>query len=429
MHHAAHAQQPDDLWLVLPHLGAGGAQKVALLAASFFLAKGWRVRLVTLLPGSAQAHTIPEGLLVTDLALAVEALWQRQIFQCPWQPLGLRVRTPQWALHVLHRLLARLVVGPLVGLLEPVQPGQHHWRSRLLRWCVHGVDGPPSWELERLLQRHRPRRVVSFLSRTNMRICAALWWRECHLVVSERNDLRKQQLPFPWSRFRQLLYRRADVITANTAGVMDSLAPLFETRQLALLPNPLPMPLVPEAVGTAGDRQGFVTVAHLVPQKGIDVLIRALGRTAGAARGWPLTLVGDGPEREALERQVQQAGLQERVQFLGFRSDPQTFLLQAGVFVLPSRFEGMPNALLEAMAAGLAVVVTDASPGPLEVVEDGVSGLVVPSDDPYALAEALDRLAVDPELRERLGAAARDSLRQLDWPVVGPIWQSLVDQP
>jgi glycosyltransferase involved in cell wall biosynthesis len=247
------------------------------------------------------------------------------------------------------------------------------------------------------------------------------------LVVSERNDIRKQVLPFPWPRFRRLLYRRADVLTANTTGVMESLLSLFEARQLALLPNPLPMPEVPEAAGTARDREGFVTVARLVPQKGIDVLIRALGQTVGAARDWTLTVVGDGPEREALEFQAQQAGLKEQVQFLGFRSDPQKFLLQAGVFVLPSRFEGMPNALLEAMAAGLGVVVTDASPGPLEVVVNGVSGLVVPSDDPFALAEALDRLAADPLLRERLGAAARDTLRQLDWPVVGPIWESLVD--
>ena len=169
-------------------------------------------------------------------------------------------------------------------------------------------------------------------------------------------------------------------------------------------------------------------MARLVPQKGIDVLISALGQTVGAAQNWTLTLVGDGTEREVLEQQVQQAGLQKQVLFLGFRSDPQKFLLQAGVFVLPSRFEGMPNALLEAMAARLAVIVTDASPGPLEVVEHGVSGLVVPSDDPFALAAAMDRLAADPALRERLGTAARDNLRQLDWPVVGPIWESVVDQ-
>jgi len=94
---------------------------------------------------------------------------------------------------------------------------------------------------------------------------------------------------------------------------------------------------------------------------------------------------------------------------------------------LPSRFEGMPNALLEAMAAGLAVVVTDASPGPLEVVEDGVNGLVVPSDDAQALAVALERLAANSALREQYGAMARQTLRQLDWPVVGPIWDALVD--
>ncbi|MGC6482628.1 MAG: glycosyltransferase [Synechococcus sp.] len=417
---------PDDLWLVLPHLGPGGAQKVALLAAGFFMAKGWRVRLVTMLPGPAQAHAIPEGLVVTDLAPAVDALWKRDHWNRSVLARGRRFLAPQ---RRMHRLLARLVMGPLVGLLEPVQPGQRHWRARLLRWCLQGIDGPPSWELERLLQQHSPKRVVSFLSRTNMRICSALWWRDCHLVVSERNDLRKQQLPFPWPRFRHLLYRRADVLTANTAGVLDSLVPLFQARQVALLPNPLPMPLVPAAVGTARDRQGLVTVARLVPQKGIDVLIRALEQTAGAAQAWTLTLVGDGPEREALEQQVQQAGLQQRVQFLGFCPDPQPFLLQASVFVLPSRFEGMPNALLEAMAAGLAVVVTDASPGPLEVVEHGASGWVVPSDDPAALAAALDWLAAHPLLREQLGAAARETLRQLDWPVVGPIWETLVDQP
>ena len=418
-------EQADDLWLVLPHLGPGGAQKVALLAAGFFMAKGWRVRLVTMLPGPAQAHAIPEGLLVTDLAPAVDALWKRDHWNRSLLARGRRDLAPK---RRLHRALARLVMGPLVGLLESVQPGQRCWRSSLLQWCVQGIDGPPSVELERLLQRHCPRRVVSFLSRTNMRTCSALWWRDCHLVVSERNDLRKQQLPFPWPRFRRLLYRRADVLTANTTGVMESLVPLFQARHLALLPNPLPMPVVSAAVGSAGDRQGFVTVARLVPQKGIDVLIRALAQTSGAAQDWTLTLVGDGPEREALERQVLQAGLEEKVHFLGFRSDPQTSLLQAGVFVLPSRYEGMPNALLEAMAVGLAVVVTDASPGPLEVVEAGVSGLVVPGDEPAALADALDRLAAQPQLRERLGAAAREALRQSDWPVVGPIWESLVDQ-
>ena len=96
------------------------------------------------------------------------------------------------------------------------------------------------------------------------------------------------------------------------------------------------------------------------------------------------------------------------------------------MFVLPSRFEGMPNALLEAMAAGLAVIVTDASPGPLEVVEPGVSGLVVPSDDPVALAVAMTSLASDPDRCKRMGDAARARIASLEWPQLEPLWRSLL---
>ncbi|MDP6310331.1 MAG: glycosyltransferase, partial [Prochlorococcaceae cyanobacterium ETNP14_MAG_4] len=103
-----------------------------------------------------------------------------------------------------------------------------------------------------------------------------------------------------------------------------------------------------------------------------------------------------------------------------------TYLAAASVFVLPSRFEGMPNALLEAMAAGLSVIVTDASPGPLEVVEDRRCGIVVPSEDPHALAEAMSELVEDGDLRNRLGIAARERLADLDWAQVEPQWRSVL---
>jgi glycosyltransferase involved in cell wall biosynthesis len=197
-------------------------------------------------------------------------------------------------------------------------------------------------------------------------------------------------------------------------------------ERLALLPNPLPSTPALAASGGVSSPSGFITVARLVPQKGLDVLIAALPRLSGAAATWPVTLVGDGPERAALEQQARDLGVSRRLRCLGFRSDPERFLAEAAVFVLPSRFEGMPNALLEAMAAGLAVIVTDASPGPLEVVEPGVSGLVVPSDDPAALAKAMDALASDPDRCRRMGAAARTRIVALDWPQLEPLWRSIL---
>ena len=96
------------------------------------------------------------------------------------------------------------------------------------------------------------------------------------------------------------------------------------------------------------------------------------------------------------------------------------------MFVLRHGFEGMPNAFPEVMAAGLPVIVTDASPGPLEVVEPGVSGLVVPSDDPVALAAAMTLLASDPDRCKRMGNAARARIASLDWPQLEPLWRSIL---
>ena len=110
---ASESEQRDDLWLVLPHLGPGGAQKVALLAAGFFMAKGWRVRLVTMLPGPDRAHAIPDGLLVTDLAPVVDALWKRDHWNRSLLARGRRFLAPK---RRLHRLAARIVMGPLIGL-------------------------------------------------------------------------------------------------------------------------------------------------------------------------------------------------------------------------------------------------------------------------------------------------------------------------
>ena len=396
----------DDLWLLLPHLGPGGAQKVALLAAERYLALGWSVRLVTLLPDHPVVHALPAGLVHTDLGPEVAARWPAFL-------------APQRRLH-------RLVVKLLASLGWPLL-ARAPWP--LWRWCVEAIGGPQAELLRRRVAADRPQRLLSMLSRTNILSCSALWDQSCHLVISERNDLRRQVLPFPWPQLRRLLYRRADVLTANTAGVLESLAALDGLPAPVLLPNPLPRRSGIDAAAVDRPRLGFIAVARLVHQKGLDVLIEALATTQGVAAGWSLTLVGDGPERGALQNQVARLQLGGRVRFLGHRSDVTRLLAEAAVFVLPSRFEGMPNALLEAMAQGLAVVVSDASPGPLEEIDHRRNGWVIPSEDVAALAQALEQLAADTGLRESLGAAARDSLLARDWPQLAPIWDGVLRAP
>ena len=295
-----------------------------------------------------------------------------------------------------------------------------------------GLGGLRYRRLRALLQQQRPKRVLALLTKTNILCSAAVWDLPIHLVVSERNDPRLQSIDRLWSRLRCVYYRRADVVTANTEGVLEALQAMGPWQRLALLPNPLPTALtLQDSHKPPVDREAEVlAVARLVPQKGLDVLIRAFASLPESVRdGWSLTLVGDGPELATLQALASDAGLRDLVHFEGFCSDPLVFMRRASIFALPSRFEGMPNALLEAMAAGLPSVVTDASPGPLEMVCNGHQGLVVPTDDVSAFAAALQKLMLDGDLRNRCGVAARTTLRALDWDVVESHWRSVLALP
>ncbi|HUF94091.1 MAG TPA: glycosyltransferase [Candidatus Limnocylindria bacterium] len=146
-------------------------------------------------------------------------------------------------------------------------------------------------------------------------------------------------------------------------------------------------------------------LGRLVPVKGFDLLVAALPRLAQAAPGARLLLIGDGPERPALEALASRLGVSGRLTITGATSDVGAYLAAADVFAAPSRNEGMGRALVEAMALGLPVIGA-AVGGIPAVVTDGVCGRLVPAEDAGALAEALAELARDGALRAKLGAAA-----------------------
>jgi glycosyltransferase involved in cell wall biosynthesis len=149
------------------------------------------------------------------------------------------------------------------------------------------------------------------------------------------------------------------------------------------------------------------SVARLNPVKRLDVLLQALALVEEAK----LVLVGDGPERGRLEALAESLGISGRVHLAGYREDVWPWLAACDVFALSSEWEGMPNAVLEAMAAGLPVVATRVGGTP-DVVVEGVTGYLVPSDDPLALARALKALIRDSGLRYQMGAAGRHRVEE-----------------
>jgi glycosyltransferase involved in cell wall biosynthesis len=143
-------------------------------------------------------------------------------------------------------------------------------------------------------------------------------------------------------------------------------------------------------------------IGRLERQKGFDTLIRALANIEGPT----LVLVGDGNERAALERLAESVGIADRVIWAGWSDEPRRYLSTFDVIALPSRFEGFPLALLEALLARSAVVAADVG-SISEAVVDGTTGLLVPADDPGALANAIRRLLAEEGLRRQLGEQGR----------------------
>ena len=148
----------------------------------------------------------------------------------------------------------------------------------------------------------------------------------------------------------------------------------------------------------------LIAVGRLKAPKDFLTLVRSLA--ALPDRAFEALIVGDGPDRDEVAAEIQRLGLEGRVQLAGERTDVPTLLADSDIFVLSSRSEGLPVSVLEAMAAELPVVASDVG-GLAELVLDGETGLLVPSGDPAALAEAVGRLLDDHELRKKLGAAGR----------------------
>jgi L-malate glycosyltransferase len=150
----------------------------------------------------------------------------------------------------------------------------------------------------------------------------------------------------------------------------------------------------------------FMTVANLRPEKGYDVLLEAAKAIADCALPIRIAAVGRGPLNDALHARHVELGLGDRFQFLGQRDDVLQLLAAADAFVLASHHEGLPVALMEATSVGLPIVASRVGGIP-QVLEDEVDALLVPPGDPDILAQAMKRLASDPELRDRLGRQAK----------------------
>lgn len=278
--------------------------------------------------------------------------------------------------------------------------------------------------LRRELRERKPDVVLSFGDRINVQSILAARTLKIPVLISERSNPDLRPLSRGWSVLRKWSYPSAQMLVAQTESVRKWANKRFEGLSTKVIPNPV----IVDFAGARHDQPVIVAAGRLRPEKGFDVLIRAFAAVAADYPDWTLRILGEGPERAVLEGLVTTLGIQGRVQFPGFTEDVGAHLSSAGIFVLSSRLEGFPNALLEAMAQGTAVIATRCCNGPSDMIHDGIDGRLVAVDNATAMANALHDLLSSPSERIRLGAAAESVRERFRLTHVLDLWEEAIGE-
>lgn len=286
--------------------------------------------------------------------------------------------------------------------------------------------------LRRVIKAFRPDIVLGMMTTASVLSVLASTGLACRVIATEHTHPPSQTLSGFWQRLRRLTYPRAARVVALTRGTAQWIEQHVPGSRLAVIPNPVHWPLPkgePVLAPASNDgRRRLLAVGRLHADKGFDLLLQAYARLAPSHPDWDLVILGEGGERRALQAQVREAGLQDRVSLPGRAGNVGDWYQSADLYVLTSRFEGLSNTLLESMASGLAAVAFDCDTGPREIVREGVDGVLVrPNGDVDALCRELGAVMGDEAVRLRMAEAATAVRERFSAERVLGLWEELFD--
>ncbi len=277
--------------------------------------------------------------------------------------------------------------------------------------------------LRKTIRSLRPEIMVSFLTKINVISILSCLGLGVPVIVSERNNPRRQRANILWRVLLSQLYPRAGAIVMQTERSKSCL-PSAQRKRALVIPNPV---MLPATQPVPSDQRRITAVGRLEAQKGFDLLIDAFAPIARQHDGWQLLIWGEGPERGQLTCQIQALGLSGCVHLPGHSATAGGWIDPGGIFILSSRYEGLPNALGEAMAAGMAVIAFDCEFGPRELIQSGVDGVLVPAEDVASLTTKIVELMRDSRARHRLASRATTAMRGFGVQQICAKWVDLLD--
>jgi glycosyltransferase involved in cell wall biosynthesis len=282
-------------------------------------------------------------------------------------------------------------------------------------------------KLHRIWKKEQPDMVLSCIGKNNFMAVVTAMFTKTKPVVSVVGEAGEE---YPTRLMRGL----ANLLFPHAAGIIlqtERSKYFFNKkiqRKAVILPNSLnPAFVKPRYEGEREKR--IVAVGRMDANKNHEMMVRAFAALADKYPDYTLTIYGDGELRSYIEETARSLGVGEKVFLPGVIPDVAKQIERASLFLITSYSEGVSNALIEALATGLAVIATDVpSGGTVELMEDGVNGLIIPAGDTEALTKAMDRLLSDPVYREQLGREAAKIQERLKPERVNELWREYFEK-
>ena len=273
--------------------------------------------------------------------------------------------------------------------------------------------------LRTALKEIKPDIVISFITQINVFSIFAAKTLSLPIIISERSNPEKEIASLFFRILRKITYKYANTIVVQTKNVQR-----YYKKQWHLTSSVIENPLKNIEVLNKEKENIVLAVGRLGFEKGLDRLIKAFAMID--QQDWKLIIVGEGKERNSLEKLIIELHLEDTILLPGRTKNVGEYYSKASLFVLPSRYEGFPNALCEAMAYGLPCISFNCMSGPSDIIEDGINGLLVEEGNIEKLSQAMTNLISDEKKREKIALEALKIKERLNGDVVMSKWDSLI---
>jgi len=252
--------------------------------------------------------------------------------------------------------------------------------------------------IRRILKKNNNSYLISFLTSTNILSIFANFFLNNKLILSERNDPLRQPINFFWRTLRFFFYRFADEIICNSKQAIVYFNKFISLKKLKYIPNYINL----NKSYKSSQSKIILSIGRMHMQKGFDTLIKGFKKSKAVKLKWKLILIGNGPEKRKLQNLSKLLNLGNNIKFINY-TNPYKWYKKAGIFALFSRYEGMPNVVLEAASFKLPIIISKDTGGALDIVKNNKSGVVVKNNSTNEVGKCINKFINNSKLRKRMG--------------------------